>query len=246
MDGGARTSALTRALWSALVLLVIIGVAAAIGRSVYIDDFGARVDPARTRAFEALHLNDPFVAEHPTELIRVDGKYAAHPSLILLHVLPGALFLLLAPFQFSKRIRSRHIRVHRWSGRLLLVLAVVGLLPGLYFGIRMPFGGPGEAVVIALVGAYFVTAMLQGFVAIRRGQRARHREWMIRVFAVAIGISTVRVVAAVVDVALTPAGFRPPELFVLSISVGWILTIGAAELWIRYTRPRPVSERVTA
>jgi uncharacterized membrane protein len=235
-----------RVLWSVLVLLVIVGVAAAIGRSMYIADFAARVDPARSATFQALHVNDPFIAERPAQLARVDGKYAAHPSLILLHVLPGALFLLLAPFQFSKRIRSRHIRMHRWSGRFLLVLAIIWLVPGLYFGTRAPFGGPSEAVVIVLVGAYVITAMVQGYGAIRRGQRARHREWMIRLFAAAIGISTIRVVVGVVDVALTPAGYRPPELFVLSICVGWVATIGVAELWIRHTRPRLLIDRVTA
>jgi hypothetical protein len=61
---------------------------------------------------------------------------------------------------------------------------------------------------------------------------------MIRVFAIAIAISTVRVVAGVLDVALTPAGFRPPDLFVVSLWTGWVITLGVAELWIRYTRPR--------
>jgi uncharacterized membrane protein len=240
------SSGLTRAIWFVLVLLVILGVVAGIGRALYVGDLGARVDPSRIRAFEALHLNEPFVAERPAEIARLEGRYAAHPWLILLHVLPGALFLLLAPFQFSKRIRNRHIRVHRWSGRLLLVLAIVWLVPGLYFGIRVPWAGPSEATVVGLVGAYVIIAIIQGYLAIRRGQRARHREWMIRLFAAAIGISTVRVVSIGVDLALTSAGYRLTELFIVSISLGWILTLGAAELWIRHTRPHPVSERVTA
>lgn len=60
---------------------------------------------------------------------------------------------------------------------------------------------------------------------------------MIRAFAVGIGISTVRVVMIVLDFALTPAGFHPKEIFVLGIWTGWVITVGAAELWIRYTRP---------
>jgi len=55
---------------------------------------------------------------------------------------------------------------------------------------------------------------------------------------VAIGISTVRVVGAAVDIALTPAGFGPRALFVLSVWTGWALSVGAGELWIAYTRPR--------
>ena len=227
---------MTRAIWSTLVVLVIVGVAAAIGRAAYIDDFGARVDPVRERGMTALHRTEPFPYERAAEIAAVDKKYAEHPILILLHVLPGALFLLLAPFQFSKRIRSRHIRYHRWSGRTLLVLAILSVLPALYFGIRTPVGGPAETTVIAIVAGLFVTAVIRGFVAIRRREIARHREWMIRLFAIAIGISTVRVVAGFVDIALTPSGYRIPDLFVVSIVMGWVLTIGAAELWIRYTR----------
>ncbi len=111
-------------------------------------------------------------------------------------------------------------------------------ISGLYFGVVMPFAGITEAVTIVIVSALFLTAVCKAYLAIRRREIARHREWMIRVFAIALGISTVRVVALIVDIWLTPAGFRPPELFVLSICIGWSLTIGAAELWIRQTRPR--------
>ena len=88
----------------------------------------------------------------------------------------------------------------------------------------------------ALVAAWFLLALGWAFRAIRSGQVARHREWMIRAFAVAIGISSVRVCGAIVDLALTPAGFRPQELFVGSLWTGWAVTIYAAEIWIRRTR----------
>jgi len=85
-------------------------------------------------------------------------------------------------------------------------------------------------------GGLFLFAVYRGVRAIRRGQVARHREWMIRVFALAVAISTVRLVGAVLDVALTPLGVRPPAVFALSVWTGWILTLGIAELWIRHTR----------
>ncbi len=69
---------------------------------------------------------------------------------------------------------------------------------------------------------------------------------MIRAFAIAIGISTIRVVGGVLDIFLTPAGYGQQELFVLSFWSGWLLTLGAAELWIRYTRPRSLSPAVPA
>lgn len=94
----------------------------------------------------------------------------------------------------------------------------------------MPFGGPGEAAAIAFFGGLFLVAVSRGFVAIRSHQVDRHREWMIRAFAIAIGIATGRVVSAVFDIALTPVGLEPKSLFVLSLWTGWAVTLGAGEL----------------
>jgi uncharacterized membrane protein len=219
----------------------MIGVSAALGRGAFPADFTTRADPFREQLLRALHREDPFLLQRAGELSLVDSRFAAHPFMTLLHVLPGGLFLMLAPLQFSSRIRSRHIWFHRWSGRLLVVTAFVTASAGLYFGLLMPYGGPLEMAAIAFFGGLFLTAVSKAFVAIRRHQVARHREWMIRALAVALGISTVRVVAIALDVALTPARVGPPMVFALSLWMGWALTVGVAELWIAYTRPRAQS-----
>ncbi len=237
---------LRRALWSGVVILALLGVAAAIGRAVFIDDLVTRAEPFRQQMLSALDRNDPFLAERVEEVRRFDGSFAAHPLLTLLHVLPGGIILILAPLQFSRRIRARHIRFHRWSGRVLMLATFVVVTSGLYFGLLMPYGGLSEALAAALFGGFCLAAMGRAFLAIRRREVARHREWMMRAFAIAIGISTTRVVAAAFDIVLTPAGYRAPEIFVLSLWSGWLLTLGAAELWIRYTRPRSRSAAVPA
>jgi len=229
---------LVRVAGALVVLLVIVGVAAAVGRSLYPADFSTRVDPLRERAMAALDRRDPFLAERPGEVARVDARFGAHLRMTLLHVIPGGLFLLFAPLQFSGRLRRRHPEVHRWSGRVLLPLVIASSLGGLYFGILIPYAGPGESIPIALFGGLLLFAVVRAYRAIRARQVALHREWVIRVFAIAIAISTVRLVSIPLDLGLTPTGFRPPELFIYSIWIGWLLTLGIAELWIRHTRPR--------
>jgi hypothetical protein len=59
---------------------------------------------------------------------------------------------------------------------------------------------------------------------------------MIRAFALLLAISTVRIVAAVLDLTMTPAGYGPRPMFVVALWTGWVTTLGAAEIWIRYTR----------
>ena len=231
---------MTRALWCAVVLLVLLGVGAAIERSAHVADSVARFEPARSAIMDALGRDDPLVLQRPADIDRFDRRFGHHPVLALLHVVPGGVFLALAPFQFVSALRRRYVAVHRWSGRILIVAAVVSVLSSFYFGLLIPFGGAGEAVAIAVFGGVFLLAIGRAFVAIRRRQIARHREWMIRAFAIAIGISSVRVMGAVLDVALTPAGLGPDTLFVLSIWTGWLLTACGAEAWIRQTRAHSV------
>jgi uncharacterized membrane protein len=230
-----------RGVWTIVVVLAAIGVAAAIGRMTFPTDMIQRFEPMRTQVMTDWEREDPLALQRPAEIARMDRPFAEHPYLTLLHVLPGALFFVFAPLQFSKRIRTRHPRLHRWSGRILLPLITVSLLPGLFFGIVMPFGGRAEAVAIVAIGITFLHAMASAFLAIRRGDVARHREWMIRMFAIALGISMVRVVGGPIDFFLTPFGVPPADLFVLSVWSGWLLMVGGAEIWIRYTRP-PVAQ----
>ncbi|MDQ5872222.1 MAG: DUF2306 domain-containing protein [Acidobacteriota bacterium] len=225
-----------RALWLGVALLVAIGLSSVVGRGVFTGDFATRADPYRQRGMEAFHRQDPLASTRPAELDRFDRRFADAPFVTMLHILPGGLLLVLAPLQFSSRIRNRHIRFHRWSGRLLVGTAVVSTLAGLYFGLLMPYGGLGEAAATTLFGGILLVSVIRAVAAIRRGQVALHREWMIRAFAIVLGISMVRVVGPVFDLAFTPAGLPPRELFVLSLWTGWTLTLAAAEAWIRYTR----------
>jgi len=230
----------TGAVWMSTVVLSLVGVTAAVYRAAYVGDATLRAEPLRERILHTFGRTDPRLADRPDELRRFDSHFAAHPFLTLGHVIPGAVFLAFAPLQFWPRLRNRHRSVHRWSGRVLMCTILVSAAPALYFGLRAPFGGGGETLAIALVATLLLTAIARAFVAIRRGQVARHREWMLRAFALAIGIATTRVVGAVLDVALAPMGLRPATALVLNLWLGWALTVAAAELWILHTRARAV------
>jgi uncharacterized membrane protein len=235
-----------RLLWSVLPLLVLVGVFAAAARAVLVADLGQRMEPVRNALLAALEITDPHAAARPAEAARFDGSFAAHPVLARLHVVLGAVFLLLAPLQFAARVRARHLTLHRWSGRALLVAALVSTVSSLYFGLVIPFAGPAESVAIALFAALFLFALGRAYHAIRRRDVARHREWMIRAFAVAIGISTVRLVSLPLDPVLTAAGFTAAGVFLVSIWTGWLLTVAVAEAWIRHTRTAPPPVRAAA
>lgn len=120
-------------------------------------------------------------------------RYVQHPVLAYLHILPGVIYLLGAPFQLSRRFRERHFTLHRRMGRVLLLAGLTSGVLAIVVGIVFPYGGSLETSASVVFGAYFVTALVTAFVAIRSGDVSAHRRWMIRAFAVGLAVGTIRI-----------------------------------------------------
>jgi uncharacterized membrane protein len=208
-----------RVVWTAVSFLVAIGVIAGLARGFSV--------------LGSLHARG-------TRLDAFDSRYAAHPALTSLHVVPGLVFMVLAPLQFVASIRSRHLAVHRWTGRLLLGAGTAFGVSGLVLGLVMPFGGGMEASATAVFASLFLIALAVGFVNVRRGRVERHREWMIRMFSLGLGVSTIRLVVGL----FLAFGHRgTPRVFGLAFWIGWAVSLAGAEAWIRHTRPRAAQAR---
>src|SRR6266480_2509726 len=106
---------LRRALWSVVIFLAFIGVAVAVRRMVHLLPIVVRGyhPPAAT----SIPVAARFAA--------LDDLFAHYPILTLVHIAPGLLFMMLGPLQFSSTIRARHLRWHRWSGRIFVICGLV-------------------------------------------------------------------------------------------------------------------------
>src|ERR671912_348402 len=158
-------------------------------------------------------------------------------------------FLALIPFQFVRRIRSRHLTYHRRTGRILVSIGLVVGTTALFMGLVIPFSGWGERVIIGLFGSLFLAALLKGFVHVRAGRVALHREWMIRAFAIALAVATIRLIyiPALLIVA-DPTDAQNALLWDASFAVAFVVNTSVAELWIRATRRSgaPTARKVKA
>jgi uncharacterized membrane protein len=164
-----------------------------------------------------------------------DYRFGQRPSLTRLHVGAGGLFLLLAPFQFWRRLRDSYRSVHRWSGRLLLVLLLVSVAASVPFGILAPYAGAPEGIIVTLMSLLAIGGAGRAWWAIRIQRVDLHREWMLRVFALGAGIASVRLVDAVLILLILPF-VSSVTIFVLSLWLGWGLTLAGVEWWIVRTR----------
>ena len=65
------------------------------------------------------------MTQDPLNSDGVDVRYIQQQWVSLLHIVPGVLFLTLAPLQFFARIRQRRISIHRGLGRILATCAAI-------------------------------------------------------------------------------------------------------------------------
>lgn len=168
--------------------------------------------------------------------------FLQYPTIVAFHVVLGGIYLALAPLQFVKRIRSRHPGYHRRAGRILVLIGLVVGATALFIGLVIPFSGWGERVIIGLFGGLFLVAIVRGFVHIRAGRVALHREWMIRAFAIGLSIATMRLIfVPALLVLANPTDSQIATLSVASFTAAFAVHVSAAELWIRLTRRSAVT-----
>lgn len=216
-----------------VALLIVIGVIASGARSYVIVKRSEATLRALQQGLMGMMSDDEGqLAAWTRQMSVMEQRFTTHDVVLLLHTAAGGVFLLLAPLQFSARMR-RHRALHRWLGRALLLIAIPSALAGLFFGLVIPVGGIGEMTSTGFFGALFVFAMLRAFIAIRAHDVATHREWMIRAFAVGLGISTIRIIGSVIQ---TFAPMPVQDAIAPMFWLGWGITSLVAEWWIRATR----------
>lgn len=175
------------------------------------------------------------------ENLRIDpemrANFAARPVGIGLHIFASSLALLLGPWQFSTRLRARAPRWHRWSGRVYLGVAVlIGGSAGLYMAAFAVGGAVARAGFACMAIAWLWTGAA-AYAAIRRGDVATHRRWMIRNFALSLAAVTLRLY-------LPPAfmlGIPFESSYPVIAWVSWVPNLLVAQ-WIA-TRKRPAPTR---
>ena len=161
-----------------------------------------------------------------------DQRFVEHPWLAYLHIVPGVLYLIGAPLQLSRRFRTRHYPVHRRLGRVLVSMALLSGVFAIAFGVPFAFGGPGEAAATLVFGVWFLACLVLAFRAIRSDEVARHRRWMIRAFAIGVGVGTIRIWIGLFQ-ATGLLSFR--DSFPVAFWISFALHVAAAEWWLRRT-----------
>lgn len=122
----------------------------------------------------------------------VRGLLAERPVAAIIHFAGGSTALVAGALQLNSRLRSRFIDAHRWLGRLYVLAIVMGGTAGFVLALHSSGGVVARAGFTLLAVCWLVTT-LNGYRYIRKGDRASHRRWMIRSYALTLAAVTLRV-----------------------------------------------------
>ena len=220
---------LRRFLWTAVIFLAFVGLAVATRRTIVLLKPGALSSPKNPAA-------------------ELDAHFASERTLVLTHILPAMLFMVLGPLQFVRGLRSRYPQVHRWSGRVFLPASAVVGITGLKLAFGKTVGGLDEKAAIILFGTFFLICLAKALWHGLRREFTRHREWMIRGYAIGLAVATIRPIVGAFFAAALLSGHtpQPKEFFGTAFWIGFTLQTIAAEIWFNYSRPHQPLEFRTA
>jgi uncharacterized membrane protein len=158
--------------------------------------------------------------------------FKAHTAALYSHVFAAAVALSLGAFQFSTRLRTRRIQLHRWMGRIYLGVGVlIGGIAGLIMSTHA-FGGPAARLGFGCLAVVWLYTGARAYVAIRAGDTVVHRRWMVRNFSLTFAAVTLRLYLPVSGLAGVPFEVAYPII----AWVAWVPNLIIAEWW--FNRPR--------
>lgn len=165
-----------------------------------------------------------------------NARFFAMPLPVVLHIATAIPFAVLGALQFLSAWRRRAGRWHALTGRILVPLALMVALTGLWMTLWYPWP-EADGIALYLMRLFFGTAMavavVMGVAAIRRRDFAAHGAWMTRAYAIGMGAGT-QVLTHLPWFVLVGAPSEGPHAVMMA--AGWMINVVVAERVIRRGR----------
>lgn len=171
------------------------------------------------------------------ETLTPDPRFAASPIPVVVHVVAAIGYAVVGALQFSAAIRRRR-GWHRAAGRVLVALGLAIAISALWMTLLYPRKeGTGDLLYLfrLLAGSGMGISILLGLAAIRRRDIVRHRAWMTRGYALALGAGTQAFTVGFGEAVFGSGVVRTD----LMLGAGWAINLAVAEWAIR----RPARRR---
>ncbi len=149
--------------------------------------------------------------------------------MIQLHIVLAIIALITGPLGLSRAMRMKNPHLHRWNGRIYVMVIVFNILPGYYVALYAN-GGIWSTIGFFILNTLWLLTTINGYRFIRKGQVHLHRSWMLRSFFLTFANLTIYILVTILHyVAGLPYGFS----YSLGAWLAFMINLVLAEIVIR-------------
>lgn len=171
--------------------------------------------------------------DRPPMMAALDATFSSHPVLTVMHIIPAAIFVVLAAGILLRRTSGE------WLERLLFVMFFVsGAMTGAtaYAMSFHAIAGWVERSAVLVFNTWFLLSLGRAYLLGLRGEAARKREWMTRAVGVLLGIATTRPVMGVFFATSGRTHLGPHQFFGMAFWIGFSINAVVTEYWLHSRR----------
>ena len=177
------------------------------------------------RLNELIHPSD----SRPRPMAALDATFSANATLTMMHIIPAAIFVMLAACILLRRSGSD------WLERLFFPF---GAITGATAYAMSPYaiGGWVERSAVLIFATWFMLSLGRAYWWRLRGEGARKREWMTRAVGILLGVATTRPVMGVFFATSGRTHLGPAQFFGIAFWIGFSINAVVIELWLHSKR----------
>jgi hypothetical protein len=162
-------------------------------------------------------------------MANLDATFSSHAALTAAHIIPAAIFVLLAAGVLLRRSGGD------WLERLFFLFgAITGATA--YLMNRYAIGGWIERSAVLVFDTWFLFSLARAYWFRLRGEPVRMRTWITRAVGILLGIATTRPVMGVLFATSAFTHLSPQQFFGIAFWIGFSINAILIELWLRSRR----------
>jgi len=148
------------------------------------------------------------------------------------HIFLGGLALLIGWLQFSKKLRSNNIKLHRGIGKTYVVSVLISGICGLYIAF-FSTGGITSTIGFSSLALIWIISTYLGYKSIKGGKIRLHEDFMIYSYAACFAAVTLRFWLPILTILLDDFIFA----YRIVAWLCWVPNLLVAYLIINYKKP---------
>lgn len=183
------------------------------------------------RVLAAIVANYPDYFPPNFDSLFLQGREAtfagAYRPAFYVHIFSGPIVLFNGLILLSEYVRRRRGGLHRFLGRVQVVVLLLLVLPSGVVMSRYAFGGWPAGLSFLLLSAATAGCAIVGVVHARRRRFDRHRRWMLRSYVLICSAVALRLISGAAGLVEVPS---PEGVYVVAAWGSWLLPLAAYEI----------------